>query len=347
MNYHLISLFFLIFFSIVFLYLDWKYQKIPNIISFFWIVFFLIFSFLSWFLQDYWLVFLFRTIILFFVFYFLYLQWRVAGGDFKLYFVISGFLLLFLYTTDSLKINWYYFDITIIFYSLVVGFFYLILRYLFLFVKKWFKLDIDPSIRYKISADRKDAILHFNIFIRSLIYAIFFIILEKYSHYSMQIYVFIVILEFTFMWITIAYIKDKVFSKLDWFVRKKEMKFIFLLVFFFISIYLIYLKYYSLVFLFIIFTFLEYILAVLQLNFDTKIVDVSNLKWNEKLSIRNFPINITKNFDLTNEIEIDEQTYEYIKNKKNVEIVTEVSYWIFLILWIYLFLYNNFVIISF
>lgn len=346
-DYSNISLFFLIFFSFVFFYLDLKYQKIPNIVSFLGIILFIIIWFLSGFFEVEWLFFIFRTIILSLVFYFFYLQWRLAWWDFKLYFVITGFLLTFLYTQKNIIINWWYFDMYIIFYSLLVGFIYLLLRYIFLYIKWWFKLNIDPMIKIKLSNDRKDAILHFILFSRSLIYFIFYYFLENNISNSSILFFIIIILEFTFMWWFLTFLKEKVFLYLDWFVRKKEVKWFSIIFYLFSAFVFIYLKYYVLVFLLIIFTFLDYILAVLQLNFDTKIVNTKDLTWNEKLSIRNFPIKISKFFDLNQEIEIDEETYKYIKNKDRVEIITEVSYGIFLIIWIYIFLYNNFILTSF
>jgi hypothetical protein len=195
MDWHIISLFFLVLFSFVFLYLDFRYQKIPNIISFVWIFIFITLAFLSWFFSLYWWEFLIRTIILFVVFYFLYLQDRLAWWDFKLYFVLTGFLLIFLYTLWNVKINWLYFDMYIVFYSLVVGFIFLVLRYIFLYVKNWFKFKIDEIIKIKLSNDRKDAVLHFILLTRSLVYTIFYLFLEKYN--SWTILVFIVAVSYT------------------------------------------------------------------------------------------------------------------------------------------------------
>jgi len=343
-NYHILSLFFLIFFSFVFLYSDIKYKKIPNIVSLFGIIIFIVLAYFSGFFEYNFINFILRTIILFFIFYFLYLQWRVAGWDFKLYFIVTGFLMIFIGTVWNLKINWLYFDIYIISYSLFVGFMYLILRYFYLYVKWWLKLKVDEVIKIKLSNDRKDAILHFNIFIRSLVYSIFYIFLEKKIIASNTLLIMLILFEFTFIWLFLTWLKDTAFKYLDWFIRKKEVKFFCIFFFILVAIYLFYLKYFALVLLLVIFTFLDYIVAILQLNFDTKIIPIEKIKWDEKLSIRNFPISITKELTLSDEIELDENIIDYIQknNYKYLEVITEVPYGVFLILWLFLYLYMNF-----
>jgi len=342
MDYQAISLFLLIFFSFVFLYFDFVYQKISNKLFIIWIIFFIILAYLSWFFHDYLLVFIFRTIILFIIFYFLYLQWRIAWWDFKLYFILSGFLILFLYNNWNIKINWLYFDMYVIIYSLVAGFSYLILRYIFLWIKKWFKFQIDPTIKIKLSNDRKDALLHFTLLTRSVIYVLLFYIITKFSTSNQIIAFTIIVLEFVFIGYLFNFLREKIFLKFDWFIRKKEIKWFSIIFFILTAIYLFYLKHYSLIFLLILFTFIEYIISVLQLNFDTKIKKVEDLKQDEILSIRNFPIHISKEMSLLEEIELDDDILKYLKdnNIKNVEIIEQIPYWIFLVFGIIYFLYK-------
>jgi hypothetical protein len=84
--------------------------------------------------------------------------------------------------------------------------------------------------------------------------------------------------EFTFLGWFLTWLKEILFKYFDWFLRKKEVKYFSILFFIFTAFYLLYLHHFSLVLLLILFTFLEYILATLQLNFDTKIVPVEKLE---------------------------------------------------------------------
>jgi len=337
---NLLSILFLIFFTIVFSYFDLKYKKIPNIFFFIWLVILLIFMF---FFKEYWLEFFIRTFMIFFVFYFLWIQDRVAWWDFKLYFILTSFLAIFILSYWWFKIHWLYYDISIIIYSLIVWFVYLIFRYFFIYLSNLFtrrrNLYIDDFIKYKFMVDYKDAYIHFSIFIRILVYSILTYISFLFKTDYVYLSIFIIIIEFVFMWWFIIFLKDTIYIPFIHIIRKKQFKYSVWFIFCGLSLFSIYYKTFFLIF-FSLFWFLDYIIIILQLNFDTKIEDIKNLKWKEKISIRSFEVDFDK-LDLLEEYIYDE-VKEHLKNTSKVEIITEIPYGIFIVFGIIWFILANF-----
>ncbi len=334
-------LFCLIIFSILILYLDLKYKKVPNNIAFVSIFIVIFLGFYLGFIQKYLIEFIVRFLILLIVFYFLYLQWRVAGGDFKIYIIFSTLAMYFVYVVWNYKINWLYFDLYLIIYSLIIWFIYLFFRYIVLFLYNLVKrerLILDDMIKIKFWYDFKDAYLHYQILVRILFYVLFVFLAKKFFENNTIISFLIIIFEFLFFWYFFYFLKNKIYIPLRRFFRKKQFKW---LVYFAILLFCYYSFknwYYSLVLLVFLFSFAEYIVSFFQINFDAYIKPVEEVNFWEKLSFRNFWIDFYK-WSLLEEIEVNKKVKErLIRNwKKYVELIDSLPYWVFIIFWVWYF----------
>jgi len=88
----------------------------------------------------------------------------------------------------------------------------------------------------------------------------------------------------------------------------------------------------------VIFSIVEYFIPILQINFDAKIKNVSDLKSWDKLSFRNFKFNLY-DWNLLDEVEVDEKIKAILlkQNSKYVEVFETVPFGLFIIIWIWYF----------
>lgn len=328
--------------SLVFFYFDFRYKKVPNIVSLILLILviwvWIYINFFNFYLYE----FVLRGLILFLIFYFLYIQGRVAWWDFKIYFVLSTLVMYLVFLTWEYKINWFYFDFYLIMYSLVGWFLYLMIRYIFLFFLKIIKkqkIHVDDLIKFKFYLDFKDWFLHFQIFFRILFYVFFIIFVRWLKESNIILYFFVIVFEFLFMWYVFTYLKFYLYLPFRWFFRKKEFKFFVYFVIFVFTIFSFERGYFSLILLVFVFSVIEYIVSILQLNFDVLVKDIDKTKDGEKLSFRNFWIDVYSQ-SLLEEIEMNPEVRKYLKNKwlKYVEIINPIPYWIFIILWVWYFI---------
>lgn len=312
-NVYLIS--FLIFWLFFAIY-DYKYNKIKNIYILIWLILFVLLLIYQWLFLDFWFL-KDYFIRLFFIFVLWYLFWKmklIGWWDFKIYLVLSNFIILYL-----MSINGYDFqtmDAKIFIMLFLWWWIFVFVRYILMSL--FMGLKIEPLIIF----DVKKNIKNFWYVLYAWVYWIVFNLLYIYfsSHHFIYIYIFVIIFLIAAM--SIWYITSIV-NRLNNIVRIfASIALLFISVILNISSWTIYLLFTPIFIL--ILNFLYYVFLI---NFDSEVIGTDELKKGDVLSFRSIEM-VEWSFLWLTELKIDEEKIQDIKDKniKDIEIVKQIPF---------------------